>query len=456
MEILKNLLLCSLLVMGLSACKTASKPARPMEQYDAAPPLDQSSSIHIPLRIDVLELERSINEQISGMIYEDNDPNDGDKLALKVEKKDSITLTVSNNDLLYRVPINLWFKYNAGITYVTGTAELAIQFRTSFDIHPDWSVSTVTQIEDHQWLRKPKLQVGAINIPVGFIGDIVLNRSRATITASIDKMAKEQLNLRAQVEEAWRRMFDPILVAPAYNTWLVVNPQLITMTPLQMNVREITAAIMIESKPRIKIGSKPAAMPPTPLPPFKYTDATAGDFVVFLNAEVPYEEAERLAKEQLLGESFSSGGRSVTVENIELYGKGNTLIVNTQLSGSYKGSIYLEGRPYFNWRKNSIDVSDLNFTLETQSFLHKSAAWLLKSNLKRRIQENLDFFLAHNLKELETELQGQLNHFQVSPNIFLQGKLSELQIQNAYLAPEAIRVHIGLRGNVMVHVHGLN
>ncbi len=427
-----------------------------MEQYDTAPILEQNSTINIPLRINVLEMERSINEQLQGVIYEDTDPDDGDNLALKVEKKDRISFGVSGKDLQYKVPMSLWFKYKAGITYLTGTAELAIQFRTAFDIRPDWSVQTQTQIEHYEWIRKPKLQVGAIQIPLGFIGDVVLKNSQKTITSSIDRLAKAQFNLRSRMEDAWKRMFEPELISPEYKTWLLINPRIITMTPLQMGPEAITATIMVESKPRLKIGQIPEAIPPPPLPPFKYGVASHQDFIIYLNAEVPYEEAERIAREQLNGETFTSGNRSVTVEDVELYGKGSTLIVNTELSGSFKGNVYFEGRPFFNLQRNSIDVSDLNFTLETQNFLHKTAGWLLKSNLKRTIQENLDFLLDYNIKELEAELQKQLNHYQVSQNIYLQGRLEQIQIQNAYMAPEAIRVHVGLRGNVEVFINGLN
>ncbi len=446
-----------LLAAGISACKTTvPKPARPMEQYDAAPLLEQSSNIHIPLRIGILEMERSINQQLQGVIYDDNDPDDGDNLALKVEKRDSISFGVSGRDLQYRLPMSIWFKYKAGITYLTGTAEIAIQFRTAFHILPDWSVQTDTQIESYEWLRKPKLQVGAIQIPLGFIGDVVLKNSQKTITSSIDRLAKEQFNLREQVGEAWKKMFEPVLISPEFKTWLLIDPRSVTMTPMQMTPAAITATIMVESRPRLRIGSRPEALSPTPLPSFRFAEAERRDFVIYLNAEVPYEEAERIAREQLLGETFSSGNRSVTVEDVELYGKGATMIVNTQLSGSFKGNVYFEGRPYFNLQRNSIDISDLNFTLETQNFLHKTAGWLLKSNLKRTIQQNLDFLLDTNLKDLEVELQKQLDHYPISQSIYLRGKLDQLQIQNAYMAPEAIRVHVGLRGNVEVFVEGLN
>jgi hypothetical protein len=426
-----------------------------MEFYENPPIVEQISAIHIPLRIYVADMERSINQMLKGVIYEDLNPDDGDNLAVRVEKKGKISFGVSGKDFQYKVPMSIWFRYKAGITYLTGMAEIEIRFRTSMDIRQDWSVFTNTDIESYEWLSKPKIQVGAIQIPIGFIGDVVMKNSRKTITASIDQVFKQRFNLREQMETTWKRMFAPTLLSESYKSWLLIQPQVITMTPLHMSAELISATILIESKPRLHIGSEPASALYKPLPGFKFSSASQQDFVVFLEAEVPFTEAERIARTQLKGETFSAGNRSVTVEEIELFGKGNTLIVNTQLSGSYQGNIYLEGRPYFNLQTNSIDITDLNFTLDTENFLHKTAGWLLKSNLKRTIQEKLDFFLDYNLKSLEKELQLQLNHYQISQDIALKGNLHEIQIHHAFLAKEAIKVHIGLRGNVEVQVKGM-
>ncbi len=445
-----------MLCLSLAACKSAPKPTRPMEAYDTPPSMEQVSTIRIPVRINMQDMERSINEQLAGIIFEDKDPDDGDNLALRVEKKDYISLAVSGRDLQYRVPMSLWFRYKAGFAYLTGTAEIAIQFRTLFDIGADWQLHTQTVIENYEWLRKPRLQVGAIQIPIGFIGDMVVNNSRNTITTTIDRLAKEQVNLRAQVEEAWKRMFEPELLSPEYRAWLLINPETIAITPLQYTPQFIEATILISSRPRLHVGRTPQTRTPLPLPPRQFSDSPQKDFSIYLHAEVPYQEAERIAREQLNGETFSSGNRTVTVQDVELYGKGNTLIVHTRLSGSFNGSVYLEGQPYYNPLRNSIDIKDLRFTVDTQNFLHKTAAWLLKSNLKRALQDNMDFLLDYNLKELEAELQKQLRHYPIAPGIHLEGQLSQLQIHNAYMAPEGIRVQVGLRGQVEVFVSGLN
>ena len=110
------------------------------------------------------------------------------------------------------------------------------------------------------------------------------------------------------------------------------------------------------------------------------------------------------------GETFEQGKRSVTIEDIELFGQGEKLVVNTKLSGSYNGNIYMVGKPEYNQKKNSIDIKNLKFTLETRNFLLKSAGWLLRSTVKKKIQENMDFLLEYNMAEIEKQMQEQLKN----------------------------------------------
>ncbi|MDX1939025.1 MAG: DUF4403 family protein [Saprospiraceae bacterium] len=439
----------------LFSCKSAQL-TKPMEHYDRIIEEDRVSVVNIPVRINLRELEKSLNAQLSGVLYEDKDLNDSDKMMLRAEKSEDIRLNVSGQSITYRVPVKLWVKYNIGITNLEATGEIAMNFKTDFSIDREWNMQTLTNIERYEWIKQPKLKMGSLNVPVGFIGDIVLRQSKAIITKSVDEQVKENFNLRELVEDAWQQMFDPVMVSPEYNTWLLVNPQNIGMTPLVSKNESITSVIFMESRPKVMLGTKPQSLKPVSLPPFVMRDTTESDFSVHINTEVPFAEAERMAKAALLGEIFSEGKRSVKIEDLQLYGQGTKLIVNTRLSGSYNGSIYLSGRPFFDASKNAIDIKDLDFTLETRNFLHKSAAWLLKGTLRKRIEENMNFLLDYNLNELKNQLQEQLSNHKIAQNIFLDGNLDELYIRDAFLSPESIRVEVAIKGKLNVQVNGLN
>ena len=440
-------------VLLFSACGT-SKLVKPMEKYDES--VEEAISVmNIPVRINVEGLERTINKQLDGMVYEDKDINDGDKMMLRAEKKEDITLTVDSQLVKYRVPLSLWIRYDAGIAKVEADGEIALQFKTGFSISPNWEMETQTELEGYEWLKTPKLKLGLVNLPVGFIADMVLKRSKDVLTSNIDQQIRENFNLQETVAEAWKQMHEPLLISEEYNTWLVMNPRSIGMTPLEMNVDTISSTIVVESRPEIKLGKKPSISSGQLLPPFRHRSESGETFEIHVRTEVPYEEAERLAQDQVLGETYEYGKRSFTIENIEMYGQGEFLIVNVGLSGSYTGNIYMQGRPSYNVRKNTIEIKNLKFTQETRNFLMKSAIWLLRSPIKKNMVETMNFYLDYNLEEIQKQMREQLANYELAKGVILNGDLKELNIRNAYLSPDGIKVDLALSGNVLVKISGL-
>lgn len=130
-------------------------------------------------------------------------------------------------------------------------------------------------------------------------------------------------------------------------------------------------------------------------------------------------------------------------------------MVNLTLSGSYTGSIFLTGEPVFNPQRNRIEIEDLEYTLDSKNFLLRSAAWLAKGTLKKKLQENMDYLLDYNIQDAQKQMQEQLNGYQLAPGVTLNGQLDNFDLYNAYLTADGIRVAVAMYGNVAVLVDGL-
>lgn len=426
-----------------------------MEKYDETVE-DKISLLNIPVRISVSSLESTINQQLSGVIYEDNDINDGDKTMIRAEKKEDITLSVDSQRVKYKVPLSLWIRYDAGIAKVEATGVIALQFATVFSIAQNWTMETQTELESHEWIETPRVQLGGlINLPVGFIADNVLRRSKETLAQSIDEQIQKNFDLQSTIAEAWKQMHDPLLVSEEYNTWLIMNPKSIGMTPLSAEADTIGSTIVVESRPEIRIGKKPDIKSGQLLPPFQQRDISTDDFEIHLRTDIPYEEAEKLVQDQVLGETYDYGKRSFTVEDIKMYGQGEFLIVRINLSGSYVGDIYMQGRPVYNVKKNRLEIDNLKFTQETRSFLAKTALWLLKSPIRKNMMETMNFYLDYNLEEIQKQMREQLANYELTKGVVLRGDLQQLNIRNAYLAPEGIKVDLALTGKVLVKIDSI-
>lgn len=433
------------------ACKT-TQPVRPMEHYNTEEREKSFSTINIPIKIDKNALQKSINIQLGDVLYEDSTMQDDD-LMIKAIKHEDIEIEIFQDEIKYSVPLDLWIKYGLTLFDVEAEGKIALNFTTKYRIQENWHLETLTEIEDYDWIQRPVIKTGIVNLPIKFIANIVLDKTKAMITEAIDEQVKNSLDLAAQMEDVWKQMKFPQLISEEYKTWIMMNPERISMTPLKIDADTIETTIIITSEPEIHIGDQPRMKMGKPLPNFVYTNFREDHFSMTLGTQISFKEAERLSKENMVGETYTFGRRSVTIEDMELWGQGNKLVINTKLSGSYQGNIYFIGKPKYNARKNKIELTNVEFDFSTQRVLLKSASWIFKGQLKKKVQENLDFYLDYNMEEMKKMVQAEMNGYEITEGVKMFAELSELNVSNVYLSTEAINVKVDLKGKLRVEMN---
>lgn len=422
---------------------------KPRESYSFIEPELETSVVNIPVSLNLKDLEQMINEQFTKTLEESGNYEE-EGLSVLAEKLDDIKLDMEGQRIKYLVPLKLFITKDLGFTKAAADASLAIQFFTDYEIKDDWTLETKSDIEGYTWFEQPKLKIAGLSIPAQFVGNIVIERSKKVIAQSIDDQVKNGMDLRGNMEQAWKQLHEPIEVSKEYLTWMSINPERLAMSLPENTGEAIEFTIAIESQPAIAVGQEPRVKDLEPLPAFQYAAIDNEDFQIFLQTDATYNQIESLALENLKGETFESGKYTATIEDLELYGQGEKLVVNTQLSGSYNGSIYMTGEPFYNKLRNKIDIKNLKYTLDTESFLMKSAGWLLKSTMRKQIRENINYLLEYNLDEARKQIKQQLQRYEISPGIVMQGDLEDLGVTDAYLTPTGIRLNLGIKGNVNV------
>jgi hypothetical protein len=75
-------------------------------------------------------------------------------------------------------------------------------------------------------------KVAGINIPIKSMASRLLNKNFDKITEAIDEQVASNLELKKNVELAWGIARQPVMLAKEFDTWLVIVPTAIVMTPL--------------------------------------------------------------------------------------------------------------------------------------------------------------------------------------------------------------------------------
>lgn len=463
--IISSIIAASTAAIFLMGCKTpkevidAEKPPAQYKKMDFTP---KNSVVNIPIEISIKGLEKMINDQLNGLIYEDNsyEDNDGDNLKIKVWKKETIKVTTSPDAFHYYVPLKLAINVRYGAfgfyDYKEVTGAIAMNFKTLYRINDKWELTTTTSMVDYNWLETPKLNIAGANVSIKYVANNLIKSNKDFLEKSIDEQIKANLDIKQSAQDAWMILQDPILANEDYKVWLKLSPKSIAMTPLATMGDKIYSTIGIQSAAEVILGEKPVAAKNTILPPF-YQPASIPDvFVINLSTEIPYFEAEKIAKSQIVGQTFTQGSRSITVQNLNLYGQGDNVIIGAVVDGSIKGTIYFRGVPVYDAASSTVEITNVDFDIKTKNVLLKSADWLFKSTIIKKMTPFLKFPLEQNLTEAKDMIKKELENYKVMEGVIINGDLETLQIDGIQPTPTGMRVLVSSKGKLKMNIDALS
>ena len=464
MHLRSMLIVCVLLAAACTPPKVQTKPELPSDLKPAATFTPVPSVINVPIELKTWYIEKVLNEQLASLLYECDTLDIGGMkpVKMKVWKKDSIRIALEGNELSYRVPLKIWlqFSFTIGAMGFSHTenqdveAEIAIKLRSRFFIQKDWKVVTITRSDGYEWISDPVVKVRFITIPIKPVVDIILSTQQESFGDMVDKAVSGMLDIKKMLHPLWYRIQAPILLSSSPDSiWLRLSPLSVYMTQLKGASGTIKGSLGIKSVAETFFGSQPEAKPADSLPEFVVPGKLDSSFVINLYTELSYASASQILQGFLLGRSFSTGGKEVIIQDINIYGLEGYAVVSIDFTGSFKGKVYLIGHVKYDEATSTASIVDLDFDLSTKNALHSTAEWLFHGIILAKVQPFLNFPLHERLLEAQLMVQKMLSHKEISKNVFLTGTIDSLSIGGVTLTDKAIKAILLARGtlNVMAH-----
>lgn len=464
-----------LIVVGIGQwqCKPKNtSPKAPMEEYKYLDKEIQderhASVINVPVEMPVSELESQINGRIKGLIYEDGSYEDDsqDNLKAKVWKLDRIRVVAKDSTFLFEVPLKIWVSAGYKISPLGITmsgykdTEFSIRLRliSKIGITPTWQVKSDTYVDSYDWITEPNVKVGSFKIPIKSMVSRMLNRNFDKISQAIDDQVTNTIELKKYVEEAWDLARKPVLLSKEFDTWLVIRPSSVSMTPLMASNNILRASIGIKAFTQTVTSSvKPDVPAPIRLPNLQIVEKVPENFKVGLISLISYEEASRLATNNFTGKSYSfvKGQYTVQVSGIEMYGQNDRLVIKASLTGSINGYIYLKGTPYYDPQTKMLSLKGLDYDLDTKNTIVRTANWLLQGKFTRILEGALVFPVGDQIESTKKRIGQMLQSYKVTEGIQLKGAISEVAPDKVYLTPKHLYSVVFAEGKVTLKVEGL-
>ncbi|MBK6965009.1 MAG: DUF4403 family protein [Bacteroidales bacterium] len=452
-----------LVIFTVTSCKTVNVE-KPAETYQYEKAELQPSLIGFSAEAKLSDIQKELNREFTGLVYEDNslDDNGGDNVMIKAWKQGDIKLAMNDNIIIYKVPLKLWIKAGfktkqLGITlsdYREVNGALALMFRTTITLNPDWTVSTKTEASGYEWITEPVVKVAGLNIPVKFVADLVLQSNLKTISNTIDESVKSYLDLRPYALQAWKSLNEPVSLNDEYKWWLRIKTSDFYASPLTSKNGIIRLQSSVKSVIETMVGQKPVTPSPGPLPKLQISPEMADQVVVNASVDIPFGEINSQAAKYLNGQTFTQGKRSVKVENVTIYGSNGKLVAETRLSGSLEGTIYFSGIPAFNPQDSTLYLKDFDFDLSTKNFLIKSAAWIYQGGFRNMIAKQMVWPLAADIRMIHQELNSSLKAYRLADGVTLNGQVTRLSVGDIMISSEGVKPFISAEGKIRVVFSG--
>jgi hypothetical protein len=460
MRVLANLLLIIAVIVISTACSTTLPTEKPAERYSVFNYEPQLSTISLPAEMKVTALEALLNRQLNGLIYADTslDDNGGDNLMVKAWKKDNIKINFENGRFIYRVPLKLWIKagwkiQQFGISlsdYREMNAEIALKFQTTVSVNKDWSVKTVTTSDGYDWLSKPTLKIGPIDLPITFIADMIIKYNTATLNSAIDKGLEQSLDLKTTAKQAWVELQKPILLDEEYGLWLRVSPKSVSALPISGGKGIIRHTTSIQAVAECFSGKEPPSRINNTLPELLTINKMSDEFVANVVSYISYDYLDSVTRQTLINTSYTFGKKAITITGVSVYGNENKMIIATDVTGSVKGKLYFAGLPTYRASDSSIILSGLQFSAQTKNVLLKSASWIANSGIERMISRNMSYPIGADMRETYDLMAENLKRYELGQGFYLGGSLSGMEVQQPVLAPAGIIAPVNIKGKLLV------
>ncbi|MDD2855669.1 MAG: DUF4403 family protein, partial [Desulfuromonadaceae bacterium] len=376
LKFIKSLIILLIVLLLLSAC-SGLKPLdaeRPKEEAFKTLLKKEKSTINIPIEASSEELSTVLNLSVRKELYRGATSIGG--VMAEVRRNGSIAVTASDNYIYLTIPIVISLSYSM---YEMTPIPLKLKFKAAATVTPDWRFQLELYYQGVSDLLAEEVGVGPIKFKPRKIVESISQPVQKLVSNLIAQKINELVPLKTQITKIWTTAQQPLLLDANYNVWLQLTPYELMLFPLYTENNRVKLSVGIDTYAEMVVGPEPAKPQIEPLPRLKIVNKFDKRFRIALNTNLFYTDLRAIALPLLLNKKFDSDGKSITIKNFDLYGNGEKIVVKLETVGDFKGIFYLTGTPKFNAETNIFSIEDVDFDLQTEDILIKSADWLLHS-----------------------------------------------------------------------------
>ncbi|MEO1409339.1 MAG: DUF4403 family protein [Bacteroidota bacterium] len=169
---------------------------------------------------------------------------------------------------------------------------------------------------------------------------------------------------------------------------------------------------------------------------------------LFLPVFLTWEEAQKRAREQLVGRVLAHKQLQVVVEQVFVHAAQQKIWIRLLTSGSYRGEVRIGLRAYFDPQAYAIHFPEPSLELHTKNLFQKGAALLFKGMLQHQLEKALDVDLRERLEYLTQLANQQLDPLEPLPGVQLRGTIATFQLLEFHYDERGLHLALSATGQL--------
>jgi len=443
--------------------------AQSRKTLDSLPP----SEIDIPIRINLRQFFAMADKTVDTLFTSPNYPTDwvqsdcatrykyqfrrsplrfsGNGTSMQIDFTGFYKIIGATRACVNGTAISPW-THDCSCGFKEGERKVNIGFTASFWLSPNYVLQTKIIRKEPQALDKCSVCFWGQDITA-----TVMNSLKLELDASKKEMQNSLglINLRSYMQQAWHSISQTYTIPNI--GYFTLNPKKLRMDKLLTKKDLLNVNIGITATPVISF-IKPDSFT-APLPNLS-TVRTPEGFNIFLEAALQYDSLSRVLNGYLANKRFEiSEGlikQHVIIRSASLSGDASgRLNIKVDFTGSHTGTAYFTGKPVYNADKKTIEVENLEYDLQTNSFLLKTAKWLFSKKITSEVKKLTSFNLSTYYDAAAKTMNTWLNK-EWTKGIRGAGGVTAIKLTDAFALPEHLLIRTNCVGKLAIEVRDLD
>jgi len=447
-----SLLLSMIGIILVMSC--ASKKSKTPELINDIKDKELASEIILNYRLEKKTIQDTFNISIDEALGEKFSLPEYD-IVMKLSKPGDATVEIEGKNILVNVPINIVVEKKTFLTTLKAQGTLEMTFLSNFDIDKRWNLKTNTQLSHHRWIEKPKLGVAGINIPIQYISDNVLKRSKSEIEKTIDQSIKENFQLQKSMAETITSISKPQKFSPTILAWVQFEPEIFNLSPIKNSRFTARGKVRMLGSTKFSTFEPKIAFKNGILPSVNWSDDIADSSSIRIISEIKTYDINTMLKENIEGQTFSSDGKSISLSNIVTNCDYTNFRVAADISGSINGQMLIAALPKYDKLTNKFELKIIDIKLKTKNVLHKAVAWIAEGKIRNEIEKRLIFNIDDQIVEVQKTINEYSKTLKEQHDMETNIKIGKVIIENYELTPGKIEAILLAKIYIDVHINDL-